>query len=87
MIQRPFVTINMEATGKNIQALRKKNHYTVKDLQEYFGFEYPQAIYKWQWGQCLPTIDNLVGLSILFHVSINDILVVNNEDIVFYSAA
>lgn len=52
MIQRPFVTINMEAAGKNIQALRKKNHYTVKDLQEYFGFEYPQAIYKRQWGQC-----------------------------------
>ena len=41
----------------------------------YFGFEGPQAIYKWQWGQCLPSIDNLFALSKLFNTSIDEILV------------
>ena len=36
---------------------------SVRELQEAFGFETPQAIYKWQHGTALPTIDNLVILS------------------------
>lgn len=68
--------INIELTGKNIEKLRKNNHMTVRQLQQILGFETPQAIYKWQWGRCLPSVDNLVVLSVLFNVTINDILVV-----------
>ncbi|MDF2540969.1 MAG: helix-turn-helix transcriptional regulator [Herbinix sp.] len=78
MEQRAYVTINLPATGRNIKDLRMKRGLTVKDLQAYFGFEYPQPIYKWQWGECLPTIDNLVGLSVLFQVPIDTILVRND---------
>lgn len=70
-----FPTIDVEATGANILRLRKSNGLSVKDLQVYFGFEGPQAIYKWQWGQCLPSVDNLFALSKLFHTSIEEILV------------
>jgi len=48
---------------------------TVKDLQDAFGFGTPQAIYKWQQGLALPTIDNLVVLAALLGVKIDDILV------------
>ena len=48
---------------------------TVRELQHYFGFEEPQAIYKWQQGKCLPSVDNLYALSRLFGVSMNEILV------------
>ena len=41
------------------------------------GFESPQAIYKWQWGQSLPTLDNLVVLAKVFECPIHDILVIN----------
>lgn len=67
--------IDMELTGKNIELLRKQNNMTVKELQNKFGFETPQAIYKWQRGTTLPTVDNLVILSILFKVKIDDIIV------------
>ena len=44
MIQ--FPVIDPVATGANICRLRKDRGLTVRDLQHYFGFEEPQAIYK-----------------------------------------
>lgn len=55
--------INMAATGKNIYTLRKAAGLSVRDMQNIFGFATPQAIYKWQNGTAMPTIDNLVVLS------------------------
>lgn len=72
-------TIDMVKTGQNIIELRKQSGLTVKDLQEMFGFTTPQAIYKWQQGSALPTIDNLVVLAAIFQVSVDDILVIERE--------
>ncbi|MBQ9984361.1 MAG: helix-turn-helix transcriptional regulator [Lachnospiraceae bacterium] len=71
--------IDMVKTGQNIIELRKQNGLTVKDLQEMFGFTTPQAIYKWQQGSALPTIDNLVVLAAIFQVSVDDILVIERD--------
>ena len=70
-------TIDMIRTGKNINRLRKQANLSVKDLQNIFGFATPQAIYKWQQGAALPSIDNLVVLAAVLQVSLDDILVVN----------
>ena len=70
-------TVDLVATGKNIEKLRKEAGLSVKELQNIFGFGTPQAIYKWQHGTTLPTVDNLVLLSALFKVSIDEILVVD----------
>lgn len=75
MIMMP--TIDMAATGKNIERLRKTAGLSVKDLQDVFGFATPQAIYKWQHGTAMPTIDNLVVLAALLQVKIDDILVID----------
>ena len=72
--------IDMMATGPNIQRLRKDAGLTVRDLQEIFGFTTPQAIYKWQHGTALPTIDNLVILAVVFQVPIDRILVLQEAD-------
>ena len=50
----PFPVIDLAATGRNIQRLREERGLTVRDLQAYFGFEEPQAIYKWQNGKAFP---------------------------------
>ncbi len=78
--------IDMVGTGKRISELRTASGLSVKDLQDYFGFTTPQAIYKWQHGTAMPTIDNFVGLSILFGVSINDILVLEDASFLMISA-
>ena len=72
-----FPTINLVKTGNNITKLMKQNNIKVVDLQEIFGFEYPQAIYKWKRGECLPTIDNLIILSTIFKTPIDKILVLD----------
>lgn len=75
MTQAAFPTIDLKATGENIIRLRKACGLTVRELQRFFGFEEPQAIYKWQQGKCLPSVDNLFALSSLLGVSMNEILV------------
>lgn len=70
--------INMIKTGQNIMNLRVAAGLSVKDLQDIFGFATPQAIYKWQHGTTLPTIDNLVVLAAVFHVHMDEILVLDS---------
>ena len=71
--------IDMVRTGQNIGRLRKQAGLSVKDLQDIFGFATPQAIYKWQQGVALPTIDNLVVLAAILQVRLDDILVTDTS--------
>lgn len=73
-----FPTIDLMRTGANIVRLRKAAGLTVHDLQMVFGFNSPQAIYKWQNGDALPTVDNLIVLAALLHVRIDDILITDD---------
>ena len=85
-----FPTIDLVATGQNIVRLRKAAGLSVKDLQDVFGFVTPQAIYKWQRGAALPTIDNMVALAMILQVKMDDIIVVDacddREDVSMRSA-
>ena len=74
-----YPVIDLVETGKNITRLMKVNGIKVTDLQEIFGFEYPQAIYKWKRGECLPTVDNLIILASIFHTTIDKIIVTSFE--------
>lgn len=67
--------VNMKQTGQNITMLREQRGISVRQLQIMMGFATPQAIYKWQHGESLPTVDNLVALSAIFAVPIDAILV------------
>lgn len=81
MTSKRFPVIDPVATGKNIVQLRKERGLTVRDLQSYFGFEEPQAIYKWQWGQSLPSVDNLYALGALLDVPMDSILVPTSPEL------
>lgn len=70
MNTKQFPVIDPIATGKNIIRLRVERGMSVRDLQAYFGFEEPQAIYKWQQGKSLPSVDNLYALGALFEVPV-----------------
>ena len=69
------VRIDMIETGNNIARLRKMKNLSVKDVQTAMGFNTPQAIFKWQRGEAMPSIDNLVVLSELFDTPIDEILI------------
>ena len=69
--------IDTVATGKNIDRLMTSAGMSVRDMQEEFGFNTPQAIYKWIHGTSMPTVDNLVILAALLGVTVDDIVVIN----------
>ncbi len=73
--------INMTETGIRIAKMRQTAGLTVKDLQKIFGFATPQAIYKWQNGTAMPTIDNLVILAAVLGCKVDDLLVVDIPEI------
>ena len=72
--------IDLVATGKNIKRIREASGISVRDIQDVLGFTNPQAIYKWQKGECLPTIDNLVILASVLGVTIDEILITDEDD-------
>lgn len=81
-----FPVIDLAKTGRMIERSRKAAGLSVKDVQTYFGFEYPQAVYKWQHGECLPSVDNLLALSRLLGRPMEDLLVYEDQEVPYFLA-
>ena len=74
-----YLSIQPVETGKRIKQLLAEQNFTIREIQGAFGFENPQAIYKWIAGKSLPSLDNFIILSRLLHSSIEDILVIDGD--------
>lgn len=70
-----YPVINLTATGERINRKRKELGISVKTLQEYFGMNNRSSIYRWFRGESLPTLENMYALSILFDVSMDELVV------------
>ena len=73
MVSMPV--IDMVATGQNITRMRRAAGMSVQDLQQVFGFSTPQAIYKWQRGSAMPTLDNMIVLAAVFGTTVDAIII------------
>lgn len=73
--------IDLLSTGCKIKQLRTESGFTVQDIKNVFGFEYPQAVYAWEQGKTVPTIDNLLVLARLYNVSIDEMIVTRNVEV------
>jgi len=71
-----MATIDIIKTGENIKRIIKQKGMKIADVQSAFGFNTPQAIYKWMRGDCMPTIDNIVMMTDIFGVGMDDIVAV-----------
>ena len=69
-----MVTIDMKGTGNKIRDMRKKSGMTIKQIQDACGIS-AAAVCKWQNGQALPSIENLLILSVLWNVKMDDLVV------------
>lgn len=69
-----MVAINMEETGKKIKETREKSGMTIRQVQDACGIS-AAAVCKWQNGQAMPTLDNLIILSDLWNVKMDDLIV------------
>lgn len=69
-----YPVLDLKATGARIVELRKAHHLTVEEVASFMGLGSVQAVYKWQRGDSLPTVDNLYALSRLLDTPMEDIL-------------
>lgn len=65
------------ATGERIRELLAQKGLTPQDVQRELELECPQSVYAWisDKRKSIPSLDNMVSLSILLGVQIEDILV------------
>lgn len=83
---RLFPVVDLAATGRNIQRLRKARGLSVQSIQEWLGLESPRAVYKWLRGQSLPTVEHLLALSRLLDVTMDDIVAFHLQENIGYGA-
>ncbi len=63
------------AMGAKIKELRNLKKITVAQICDYVGIYSEQAVYKWQRGESMPTLDNLVALCELLDVTTDELLI------------
>lgn len=70
--------IHMKLTGMRLKQLCASQGVTVKQIQQVLHIGTHQSIYNWFCGKTLPSVDNLLQLSKLLGLSIEDMLVEDN---------
>ena len=76
-----YLIIDKTETGKHIKELISKSDFSIRDLQQYLGFTTVHPIYYYMSGRNLPSLDNLVLISHLLKITINDILICKEIEI------
>ncbi len=70
-----YRTIDQEKTGRKIKEMLLAEGYDAKYLQEYLQLGGPQSVYRWFQGRMVPSIDNLLAISDLLGVHVEELLV------------
>ena len=78
-INRPV--INVKASAKKIKECRIRAGFSVREIQSIFNFSSPAAIYAWEKGKYLPSIDNLIVIAELYGVSVDFLIVRDSVEI------
>lgn len=69
-----YPVIRLDLTGKRLKELRIEHDIKVPRLCNQLGIS-AQAVYKWERGDALPTIDNLLILSRIYDEDILNLIV------------
>ena len=69
-----YPVIDPVKTGANIKKLIRSNGITMTAAVDMLGLADKSTLYKWTRGDAIPGIDNMLALSVLLGVSINEIL-------------
>ena len=75
VIGMDYPVIDPVGTGSNIRNLIRNSGNSIADVGRMLGIADMSTMYKWLRGDSLPGIDNMLALSMLLGVSINNILV------------
>ena len=76
-IRKPFKypVIDSKRTGRQIKTECRKQGLTVREIQDFLQIGAAQSIYDWFQGKSLPALDNMVALSRLLGVPMENLIV------------
>lgn len=80
-----YPNIDMQRTGRKLKHMIESAGYTPRMIQDYLHLSCVQPIYRWYKGLILPSVDNLLMLSELLNVHMEDLLVKKNVVPVLYN--
>lgn len=80
-----YPNIDMQRTGRKLKHMIESAGYTPRMIQDYLHLSCVQPIYRWYKGLILPSVDNLLMLSELLNVHMEDLLVKKNVVSVLYN--
>lgn len=75
-----FPIIDLKQTGCRIKSICARRGYTVKKLQEALQIGAFQSIYDWYSGKTLPSLDNMLALSRLLEIPVEELIVCQNME-------
>lgn len=75
-----YPVLNTREVAANLKRMRKERSITVMQVAEFMGFTSPQAVYKWERGDCMPTLDNIFALSRVFDTTIDILITARREE-------
>ena len=71
-------SMNLEIANRLV-ALRKENNFSQEALAEKLGIS-RQAVSKWERAEASPDTDNLIALAKLYHISLDDLLKIHEDE-------
>ena len=75
-----YPVLNLIETGKRIKELREARNISIEELCIFLGDISLQAVYKWQRGDSLPDLGNMIRLMQLFRITdIREIVVMTGS--------
>ncbi len=74
-----YPVIDVEETGKRIREICDLRGIQTREIRDYMNFAAMQSVYDWFRGKNLPSLDNMYALSRLLEVSIDSLIVAQDE--------
>ena len=73
-VEKKTIELDAIGTGLRIKQLMKERNVEVKEISKILNISI-QAVYRWQKGEVLPTLNNLYLLAQILDTDVDDILV------------
>ena len=64
-----------------MKKLFKERNITVNDIRNELGLKSKQSVYRWYYGEAIPTIDHLYTIARMLKVPIDELLVMTTDDL------
>ena len=73
-MERKTVELDNIGTGLRIKQIMKEKNVGIRDVSRVLNISF-QAVYRWQKGEVLPTLNNLFMLAQILGTNVDDLLV------------